>query len=146
MRPFSIYLRRRSALLIPLILYSLPRNTPGLNQLIDSTLRSLGLQDVAGNRIGTPLQRGVSGGQRRRVTIACSVVARPRVLVLDEPTSGLDSASSQEVISSREYGSLASFDPSLTFLMDHSQASGRRDQHRHRGHHSPARLRHLGPL
>ena len=56
---------------------------------IDRTLVSLGLQDVANNKIGTPIQRGISGGQKRRVTIACSMVSRPRVLVLDEPTSGL---------------------------------------------------------
>jgi ABC-type multidrug transport system ATPase subunit len=79
---------------------SLPRNTPNINAHIDTTLRSLGLQDVANNRIGTPLQRGISGGQKRRVTIACSVIARPRVLVLDEPTSGLDSGSAQEVMAS----------------------------------------------
>ncbi|GAA5911516.1 hypothetical protein JCM5296_000914 [Sporobolomyces johnsonii] len=71
---------------------------PGIEQHIDSTLKSLGLQDIARNRIGTPLQRGISGGQKRRVTIACSVVAKPQVLILDEPTSGLDAASGREVI------------------------------------------------
>lgn len=81
---------------------SLPRGTPNIKAYVDDTLRSLGLQDVANNRIGTPLQRGISGGQKRRVTIACSVVARPRVLVLDEPTSGLDSGSAREVMASRE--------------------------------------------
>jgi ABC-type multidrug transport system ATPase subunit len=79
---------------------SLPRNTPNIGAHIDATLRSLGLQDVANNKIGTPLQRGISGGQKRRVTIACSVISRPRVLVLDEPTSGLDSGSALEVMSS----------------------------------------------
>ncbi|KAF8495061.1 P-loop containing nucleoside triphosphate hydrolase protein [Gautieria morchelliformis] len=79
---------------------SLPRGTPDLDAHIDATLLSLGLQDVANNRVGTPLQRGISGGQKRRVTIACSVVSRPRVLVLDEPTSGLDSGSAREVMSS----------------------------------------------
>lgn len=95
---------------VPFILYSLPPNTPGIEEHIDRTLVALGLQDVADNHIGTPLSRGISGGQKRRVTIACSMVARPRVLVLDEPTSGLDAASSREVISSREsFGHLQSF-------------------------------------
>jgi ABC-type multidrug transport system ATPase subunit len=79
---------------------SLPRDTPDIDVLVDSTLQSLGLLDVANNKIGTPIQRGISGGQKRRVTIACSVVARPRVLVLDEPTSGLDSGSAYEVMAS----------------------------------------------
>lgn len=69
-----------------------------LYQKVDSTLRALGLQDVANNIIGNPLQRGISSGQKRRVTIACSVIARPRILVLDEPTSGLDSGSAREVM------------------------------------------------
>ncbi|BGP16998.1 hypothetical protein JCM10213v2_005007 [Rhodosporidiobolus nylandii] len=71
---------------------------PNIEYHIDSTLRSLGLQDVRDNLIGTPLQRGISGGQKRRVTIACSVVANPRILILDEPTSGLDAASGREVV------------------------------------------------
>jgi ABC-type Mn2+/Zn2+ transport system ATPase subunit len=82
---------------------SLPRHTPNIEAHIDATIRSLGLQDVANNKIGTPLQRGISGGQKRRVTLACSVIARPRVLVLDEPTSGLDSGSAQEVMASSEF-------------------------------------------
>ncbi|GAA5983036.1 hypothetical protein JCM10908_006875 [Rhodotorula pacifica] len=71
---------------------------PNISAHIDSTLQSLGLASIANNRIGTPLQRGISGGQKRRVTIACSVVAKPRVLVLDEPTSGLDATSGKEVV------------------------------------------------
>jgi ABC-type Mn2+/Zn2+ transport system ATPase subunit len=93
----------RVRLLTSPYLCSFPRNTPNLNAHVDATLRSLGLQDVANNKIGTSLQRGISGGQKRRVTIACSVIARPRVLVLDEPTSGLDSGSAQEVMASSEY-------------------------------------------
>lgn len=60
----------------------------------------MGLTDVANNRIGTPIQRGISGGQKRRVTIASAVVSRPRVLLCDEPTSGLDSTTSMKVIAS----------------------------------------------
>lgn len=62
----------------------------------------MGLTDVANNRIGTPIQRGISGGQKRRVTIASAVVSRPRILLCDEPTSGLDSTTSMKVIASSE--------------------------------------------
>ncbi|KDN36243.1 P-loop containing nucleoside triphosphate hydrolase protein [Tilletiaria anomala UBC 951] len=65
----------------------------------DETIESLGLQGVADNRVGTPLQRGISGGQKRRLTVATSVVAHPRILFLDEPVSGLDSATAFEVMS-----------------------------------------------
>ena len=79
---------------------SISGKSEGINERVDFTLRSLGLQTVASNKIGHPLLRGVSGGQKRRVTIGCSVVSRPRVLVLDEPTSGLDSNSAWEVMNS----------------------------------------------
>ena len=69
---------------------------------MEETIRDLGLTDVVDNRIGTPIQRGVSGGQKRRVTIGASLVTLPRILFLDEPTSGLDSRTSAEVMSASE--------------------------------------------
>ena len=66
---------------------------------MDSIVAGLGLGRVASNRIGTPIQRGISGGQKRRVTIGTSLASRPSILFLDEPTSGLDSATSYEVMS-----------------------------------------------
>jgi ABC-type multidrug transport system permease subunit len=61
-------------------------------------LVGLGLQNVASNIIGTPIQRGISGGQRRRVTIGCSLITMPAILFLDEPTSGLDVQTAYEVM------------------------------------------------
>ena len=95
---------------------SLGPSYPNIANHIDSTLQSLGLASIANNRIGTPLQRGISGGQKRRVTIACSVVAKPRVLVLDEPTSGLDATSGKEVVAFR--GSLCVLSLVLYFSSD----------------------------
>lgn len=71
-----------------------------INERVDSLLQGLGLAAVADNLIGTPVQRGISGGQKRRVTIGNGLVSFPRVLFLDEPTSGLDSATAFEVLSS----------------------------------------------
>ncbi|GAA5822943.1 hypothetical protein JCM5353_007906 [Sporobolomyces roseus] len=82
---------------------SLGSSYPGLERHINDTLKSLGLQDIANNKIGTPLSRGISGGQKRRVTIACSVVTKPQILILDEPTSGLDASSSREVVTFLRY-------------------------------------------
>ncbi|BGP51257.1 hypothetical protein JCM10450v2_007186 [Rhodotorula kratochvilovae] len=64
-------------------------------------LTQLGLLDIADSVIGSPEgsgRRGISGGERRKVSIALELVARPAVLILDEPTSGLDSASALRIV------------------------------------------------
>lgn len=66
---------------------------------VAALLAAFGLSDVADDLIGTTIKKGVSGGQKRRVSVAAQLVTGPRILFLDEPTSGLDSAAAFEVIS-----------------------------------------------
>lgn len=66
---------------------------------IDNLLDSFGLTHQASTIIGTPIRKGISGGQKRRVSVASQLITSPKVLFLDEPTSGLDSTASWEVIS-----------------------------------------------
>lgn len=66
---------------------------------IDGLLDSFGLRKQENNLIGTAIRKGISGGQRRRVSVASQLITGPKLLFLDEPTSGLDSAASWEVIS-----------------------------------------------
>ncbi|KAF4594781.1 hypothetical protein GQ602_000394 [Ophiocordyceps camponoti-floridani] len=66
---------------------------------IDALLSAMGLTDQADNLIGTPLRRGISGGQKRRVSVASQLITGPAVIFLDEPTTSLDSLASFEVIS-----------------------------------------------
>ncbi|KAH8427299.1 putative ABC transporter [Aspergillus melleus] len=66
---------------------------------IQTLLRSFGIQGQASTLVGTPIRKGISGGQKRRVSVASQLITCPKVLFLDEPTSGLDSTASFEVIS-----------------------------------------------
>lgn len=65
---------------------------------VDSLIQELGLGHVARARIGDDKNRGISGGERRRVSIGVDVIHDPRVLILDEPTSGLDSTSALQIL------------------------------------------------
>ncbi|KAF7112841.1 hypothetical protein RHSIM_RhsimUnG0188300 [Rhododendron simsii] len=63
------------------------------------TIREMGLHDCMNTRIGGWGTKGLSRGERRRVSICIEILTRPKLLFLDEPTSGLDSAASYYVMS-----------------------------------------------
>ncbi|HBA83156.1 MAG TPA: hypothetical protein DCZ95_03585 [Verrucomicrobia bacterium] len=62
-------------------------------------LAELGQSEVADLKVGSPLQKTISGGQRKRLNIALELIREPNVLFVDEPTSGLSSADSEIVMS-----------------------------------------------
>ncbi|BGP14521.1 hypothetical protein JCM10213_005190 [Rhodosporidiobolus nylandii] len=64
------------------------------------TMHELGILGIRDSRIGESGQRSISGGEKRRVSIACELVTSPSILFLDEPTSGLDSYNAFNVVES----------------------------------------------
>ncbi|HKY67170.1 MAG TPA: ATP-binding cassette domain-containing protein [Acidimicrobiales bacterium] len=73
----------------------LPADTPpdAVDRVVDDTLASLDLAERRTVRVGS-----LSGGQRKRASIAVEMLTRPDVFFLDEPTSGLDPATAREVL------------------------------------------------
>ncbi|KAK2763762.1 hypothetical protein FQN54_009379 [Arachnomyces sp. PD_36] len=73
-------------------------STEEKNQRAEEILLKMGLKDCANNLIGSDLIKGISGGEKRRVTIAIQILTDPKILLLDEPTSGLDAFTATSII------------------------------------------------
>jgi ABC-type multidrug transport system ATPase subunit len=67
-------------------------------QITDQMLISLGLYEKRDLKVGSPLNKVISGGQRKRLNIALELIREPSVLFLDEPTSGLSSRDSENLM------------------------------------------------
>ena len=65
---------------------------------VESVIYRLGIGACKNQLIGGWLQRGISGGERKRVSIGYELITEPSLLILDEPTSGLDSSTSLRII------------------------------------------------
>lgn len=68
------------------------------NLRVLETMSELGILHIKDSLIGQEGNRGISGGEKRRVSIACELVTSPSILFLDEPTSGLDSFNAYNVV------------------------------------------------
>ncbi len=67
-------------------------------RLTFKVLHSLGLFEIKNLKVGSPLEKTISGGQRKRVNIALELIREPSVLFVDEPTSGLSSRDSENIM------------------------------------------------
>ncbi|GFO20502.1 ATP-binding cassette sub-family g member 5 [Plakobranchus ocellatus] len=70
-----------------------------IDQKVQKVIIVMGLLHVADSRIGGAVIRGVSGGEKRRITIGVQLLKDPEILLLDEPTSGLDSFTARHLVS-----------------------------------------------
>ena len=65
---------------------------------VDNVLKNLGLYEIRNMKVGTPLNKNISGGQRKRLNISLELIREPAIMFLDEPTSGLSSRDSENIL------------------------------------------------
>ncbi|MEI6048736.1 MAG: ATP-binding cassette domain-containing protein [Bacteroidota bacterium] len=69
-----------------------------INGRVDSVLKNLGLHEIRDMKVGSPLNKKISGGQRKRLNISLELIREPAIMFLDEPTSGLSSRDSENIL------------------------------------------------
>ena len=69
-----------------------------IDQLVVKTLTNLGLTETRNLKVGNPLEKTISGGQRKRLNVGLELLREPAVLFVDEPTSGLSSRDSENIM------------------------------------------------
>jgi ABC-type multidrug transport system ATPase subunit len=69
-----------------------------INAKVAVTLKNLGLFEIRDMKVGTPLNKKISGGQRKRLNISLELIREPAIMFLDEPTSGLSSRDSENIL------------------------------------------------
>jgi ABC-type multidrug transport system ATPase subunit len=65
---------------------------------VDGVLKNLGLYEIRNMKVGSPLNKKISGGQRKRLNISLELIREPAIMFLDEPTSGLSSRDSENIL------------------------------------------------
>lgn len=91
-----------------------------LTETVNTVLRNLGLFEIKDILVGSPLNKKISGGQRKRLNIALELIREPSVLFLDEPTSGLSSRDSENIMDLLKELSLKG---KLVFVVIHQPSS-----------------------
>lgn len=74
------------------------RSEKEIIELVDETLKDFDLNEARNLKVGNPINKFISGGQRKRLNIAMELIREPAILFVDEPTSGLSSFDSERII------------------------------------------------
>ncbi|XP_057734528.1 ABC transporter G family member 7 [Arachis stenosperma] len=68
------------------------------DEYVNNLLFKLGLVSCADTNVGDAKVRGISGGEKKRLSLACELLASPSVIFADEPTTGLDAFQAEKVV------------------------------------------------
>ena len=93
------FLTCRETIEYALNLYMKTNTVKDTNSVTDNLLKKLGLEGCQHTIVGNEFFKGLSGGQKRRLSIALALVKQSNVILLDEPTSGLDAAAASKIVS-----------------------------------------------
>lgn len=69
-----------------------------INRRVEKLILQFGLEKCADSRIGSTESKGISGGERKRTSIAYEIISDPPIVIIDEPTTGMDSFTSLIII------------------------------------------------
>ena len=69
-----------------------------IEEKVEKVLHELELHPFKDLKVGSPLKKVISGGQRKRLNVALELIREPAILFVDEPTSGLSSTDSEKVV------------------------------------------------
>lgn len=89
-------------------------------QKVKTMMDALGLFEIQNLKVGDPLNKSISGGQRKRLNIALELIRTPSILFVDEPTSGLSSMDSENVMDLLKQLALSG---KLVFVVIHQPSS-----------------------
>jgi len=95
-------------------------NEEQLQKIVDKVLQDLDLFEIRDLQVGDPMNKKVSGGQRKRLNIGLELMREPGVLFVDEPTSGLSSFDSEKVMNLLKNQALSG---KLVFTIIHQPSS-----------------------
>ena len=88
--------------------------------LVKKLLGNIGLSETAHLKVGSPMEKTISGGQRKRLNIALELMREPAILFVDEPTSGLSSRDSENIMDMLKE---LSFRGKMIFVVIHQPSS-----------------------
>ncbi|MBS1680429.1 MAG: ATP-binding cassette domain-containing protein [Bacteroidetes bacterium] len=71
---------------------------PEIVHTVEKVIANIGLTEIKNLKVGSPLEKTISGGQRKRLNIGLELLREPTILFVDEPTSGLSSRDSENIM------------------------------------------------